>query len=297
MPEWKARVRERLAGLDLDATTEAETIEELTQHVEDRYRDLIAAGAAEETAAAQTWRELEGHERLAREIAGARKVDHHDAVPSKRRAVASTALWDDFVFAWRRLRHAPGFALVSLLTVMLTVGANTAILSVADAVLFRPLPYAGFRQRRDHPDDQSRRRGSSRYSMPYPFLHAIDAACPSVSPVGLLEPVDSGTAWPRLRRSRPPTGQPPSVDGGHAELLSASRRPPCPRPLVQRRLTRVGRTSWPCCPTRPGSRSSAADESIVGRPITLGAATFDLVGVLPQASCSPPSLPAARRSS
>jgi hypothetical protein len=140
MADWKARVRERLAGLDLDAATEAETIEELTQHVEDRYRDLIAAGAREDEAAAQAWRELEGHERLAREIARARMRIPVAPVPETSRAGAA-ALWDDVVFAWRRLRHAPGFALVALLTVMLTVGANTAILSVADAVLFRPLPY------------------------------------------------------------------------------------------------------------------------------------------------------------
>ena len=33
MPDWTQRVRERLAGLDLDAPTEAEVVLELTQHV------------------------------------------------------------------------------------------------------------------------------------------------------------------------------------------------------------------------------------------------------------------------
>ncbi len=49
---------------------------------------------------------------------------------------------DDVRTAWRRLRHAPGFTLAAIATLALAIGANTAILTVADAVLYRPLPYA-----------------------------------------------------------------------------------------------------------------------------------------------------------
>ena len=79
--------------------------------------------------------------------------------------------WDDLTFAFRRLRHAPGFAFVVLLTVTLTVGANTAILSVADAVLFRPLPYAD-------PDDvviiqMMNRKSGARFI----FLRRLASSC------------------------------------------------------------------------------------------------------------------------
>src|SRR3954471_14582480 len=48
----------------------------------------------------------------------------------------------DFRFALRLLNRHRGYAVVAILTVALGIGANTAVFSVADSVLFRPLPFA-----------------------------------------------------------------------------------------------------------------------------------------------------------
>ena len=50
MPDWKLHIRTRLASLHLSPTRENEIVEELSQHLDDRWRELMAGGASEQEA-------------------------------------------------------------------------------------------------------------------------------------------------------------------------------------------------------------------------------------------------------
>src|SRR5262245_7926217 len=97
MPEWKREIRERLASLKLAPTREAEIVEELAQHLEDRYAELSSGGAAPEEAYRAALAELSESAALRREL---RRVERRVAqepiaLGSNRRTKMLTDLWQD----------------------------------------------------------------------------------------------------------------------------------------------------------------------------------------------------------
>ncbi len=155
--DWAHEVCARLSGVSLEPTREAEIVEELSQHLDDRYRELVAGGASPEDAARLVLAEFRGGSVLSQHMAALRQA--HAPAPVTVGAPTGRVLidlWQDLRYAARTFWTQPAFASATVLTLALGIGAIAAIFSVVDGVLLKPLPFheperlVSLRQRAPH---------------------------------------------------------------------------------------------------------------------------------------------------
>jgi predicted permease len=181
--------------------------------------------------------------------------------------------WQDLRFAARMLRKSPGFTTVAVLTLALGIGANTAIFSVVNAVLLRPLPYANSGQL-GFVSDAEPEAGISGFGMSYPTLMELrehNHSFIAIAGFGAHALVLTGSGEPSelstvvvtsdffsVLAAEPLTGRLFVPDDGHRGAV--------PVAVLSENLWR----------SRFG-----ADPGIIGRSITLDMRPYTVIGVMP----------------
>ena len=140
MPDWSKEIRAAIASLNLEPAREAEVVEELGQHLGDRYDEMLSSGISAEQA----------YQALCKELHGGALVSGLKAMlPAAHPLLAAgkdageplfAGAWTDLRHGARLLRMNPGFAMVAILSLALGIGANTTIFQLLDAVRLRTLP-------------------------------------------------------------------------------------------------------------------------------------------------------------
>ena len=185
-----------------------------------------------------------------------------------------TTLLQDARYAVRMLVKSPGFSLVAILTLALGIGANTAIFSVVNALLLRPLPYP-------EPDRvvmlwqnlQARGGPAQEWATPGNFVDWRDSRTlfAKTAAVQGWVPTLTGVAEPEPLRGEQVTQEYFDVLGVQPALGRIFRPdedvPNAPRVVV------LGHGLW--------TRRFGGDRSIIGRSITLGGEPHEVIGVMP----------------
>jgi predicted permease len=268
------------------AHVERDVDAELAFHLDMRIRRLVERGMSPEAARAQALRQFGDLDTVRAEMLD---IDHQQARDVKR-ANYLAELRQDAIYAMRSLRNNLGFALVIVLSLAIGVGANTAIFTLIDALLLRPLPVPNADQLvviGNPGRTSSVSNGSVRVDLfSYPeyvelrketrFLSGLLATGRS----GRLDVVVADSA--RARTGGSSGGEHPRgrlVSGNYFAVLGVPAFLGRPLTALDDRVTNgaavavLSHAYW--------QRRFAGDRTIIGRSITINRIPFTVVGVAP----------------
>src|SRR6185295_11399977 len=192
--------------------------------------------------------------------------------------VRMSTLLQDLRYAVRTLRHSPGFTIVIVLTLALGIGANTAIFSVVDAVLLKPLPYP-HADRLVSLDTKVPGPGKDIYgrAMSYPDMQQLQALTKDFAGVAAYTYTSYNYAGADQARELAATVVSPNL----FDVLGVT-------PAIGRGFTGA-ELHDPIAVLSYGMWATAfgSDRNIVGRVINLDGQSFTVVGVMPRGFAFP----------
>lgn len=266
-PRWLYVLPLRLRSIFRRGAVEEELDEELRFHLECKVETEVARGVDAREARYRALRAISGLEQRKEEIRDMRQVRWF------------TDLAGDLKYALRTVGHAKLFTALVVVTLGLGIGANSAIFSLADAVLLRPLPV--FRPSQIVTLSSLTPSSSSESSGPLSYRDYVDYRDKSKSFEGLAAysfPMNLGFAsrageQPKLRGGILVSGNLFQVMGVRPELgrdfNSEEDRIPGRNPVVV-----LGHDFW--------QSEFGGDRSVIGRRILLDGIDFSIIGVAPK---------------
>lgn len=276
MPDWTNEIRQRLARLKLAPMRESEIVEELAQHLNDRYQDLLAQGASDVDAERLALAELSENELFVRELERVeRKTPPEPIVTGTNRKINVVAdIWKDLIFGVRMLLKRPGFTAIAVTTLALGIGASTAIFSAVNPILFESLPYPDAGQLVTISDDFGTTDSSVGMTFgTYRELMQRSRSFTAIAVVRPWQPAMTGPAEPeRLEGQR--------VSASYFQVLGVSPALGLNFDSSDDRLNGpnliiISEGLW--------QRRFNGEGAIVGRQVTLNGSSFTVIGVMPRA--------------
>jgi macrolide transport system ATP-binding/permease protein len=132
---WHYKLPLRLRSLFRKNNAETDLSEELQFHLQNQIHEYVAQGMDRQEARHAAFRSLGGVEQIKEECRDARKVNLVDN------------FLQDVRFGLRMLRRSPGFSILAILCLTLGIGANAAVFSWVEGILFRPYPLVSHQER------------------------------------------------------------------------------------------------------------------------------------------------------